>query len=551
MLPGMPTATYCFCVCYVPYYNRIMGVIESHSRHASQMALPWLLAGMLLGIMMGMTSCTPLPTPPMRVVISADGQRQVLETQATSVRALLSEANITVVGLDRVDPPETAGVYDGLTVTVTRVLERVETITTTLSFRRQTVRDATLPESETRLLQVGQPGLREQIYRNVWENGVLTERTLVKDDVIRDAQDEILLVGQRPEIAIAQVLTGTLVTLEQQDAWLLRGSTAARRQLTAFGDLDGRVFTLSPDGKRLLFSRVTTQAEKDHFNALWIVSTARAGDKAVELEIYDVLWADWGPNNQNFAWTTAEVNDRPPGWRGQNDLWTGIFTTKDVLVGKQQILKPEPGGGFGWWGTRYQWSPTGNAIAYARPDEVGIVDIRERAMRPLLRFAPFRTYSSWAWNPVLAWSPDGTFIATAIHGQSPSTADDEDSPVFDLWLLEATEAYSMQVASEVGMWTMPVFSPDGETLLFGRSTLPFQSHISTYNLCTMDRDGSNVDCVFPIEGEPAIQVPGWWWSPDQAAFAFIYGGNLHLLKIGERFSVPITSGGTIATLDWQ
>ncbi len=522
---------------------------ESRSRSALHVALPLLLAGMLVTTALGIASCTPLPTPPLRVVIAADGQRRVVETQATSVRALLAEATITLEGLDRVNPPETAQIRDGMTITVTRVIESLESITTTLSFRRQTVRDATLPENETRLLQAGQPGIREQVYRSVWEDGVLVGRTLVKDDIIRDPQDEILVVGQRPELAITQILTGTLVILEQQDAWLLRQSTAARRQLTAFGDLDGRVFTLSGDGRRLLFSRVITGEE--HFNGLWIVSTVQADNEPVALEIYDVLWADWAPDNQYFAWTTAEVSDRPPGWRGQNDLWTAIFTARDILAGKQQILKPEAGGGFGWWGTRYRWAPSGNALAYARPDEIGIVDVRAKKSQPLMRFSPYRTYSSWAWNPELAWSPDGALIATAIHGASPSGTDPEDSPVFNLWLLEATGAYSMQLASDVGMWTMPVFSPDGETLLFGRATLPYQSHISPYGLCTLDRDGSNPDCIFPAENEPAIQVPGWWWSPDQAAVAFIYRGNLHLFEIGKRFSVPITSGGTIATLDWR
>jgi len=182
---------------------------------------------------------------------------------------------------------------------------------------------------------------------------------------------------------------------------------------------------------------------------------------------------------------------------------------------------------------------------------VGIVEVRTKQLQPLARFAPYRTYSSWAWNPDVAWSSEGNFIATVLHGPAPDGGDPEDSPVFDLWLLEASGAYSMQLASEVGMWTMPVFSPDGETLLFGEATLPYQSHISAYRLCTLDRDGSDLRCIFPAEGEPAIQVPGWWWSPDQATLAFIYRGNLHLLKRGERFSVPITSEGTVTTLDWQ
>ena len=521
----------------------------SQAQAALHVALPPLLAGMLLTLALGIVACTPLPTPPSRVVVVADGQRQAVETQAPSVAALLAELEITLKDLDRVDPPETAQVHDGMTITVTRVLERLESITNTLSFRRQIVRDATVPENETRLLQAGRPGIREQVYRSVWEDGVLKTRTLVKDEVIREPQDEILLVGERPEFAVTQALTGTLVILERQDAWLVRQNTASRRQLTAFGDLDGRVFTLSADGQRLLFSRVITGEQ--HFNALWVISTAQADDKPIPLEIYDVLWAGWAPDSRYFAWTTAEVSDRPPGWRGRNDLWRAIFTDRDILTGKQQLLQPEAGGGLGWWGTRYQWSPQGDRLAYSRPDEVGIVEVRTKQLQPLARFAPYRTYSSWAWNPDVAWSSEGNFIATVLHGPAPDGGDPEDSPVFDLWLLEASGAYSMQLASEVGMWTMPVFSPDGETLLFGEAMLPYQSHISAYRLCTLDRDGSDLRCIFPAEGEPAIQVPGWWWSPDQATLAFIYRGNLHLLKRGERFSVPITSEGTVTTLDWQ
>lgn len=510
---------------------------------------PCLWAGLVLGLFASLSGCTPLPTPPARVLIIADGERRVVETRATSVRDLLTETAITLEGLDRVTPPETAQIRTGMTITITRVIEALESITMTLPFGRQTVRDATLRENETRLLQAGQPGIREQVYRSVWEDGVLKQRTLVKDAIIRPPQDEIIQVGQRPEYAVTQVLTGTLVFIENQDAWLFRHTSATRRQLTAFGDLDGRVFTLSPDGTRLLFTRAITEAT--HFNALWVLPISQVETTPFALDIYDVLWADWAPDNQNFAWTTAEVTERPPGWRGQNDLWTAILTARNILAGKQQVLKPEAGGGFGWWGTRYQWSPTGTHLAYSRPDEVGVVNLRTKERRVLAEFPPYRTYSSWAWNPSLSWTPEGSFIAAVLHGPSPGPGDPEDSPVFDLWLLEATGAYSMQVASEVGMWAMPVFSPDGETLLFGRALIPYQSHVSAYSLCAMDRDGSNQSCFFPPEGEPGIQVPGWWWSPDQLTFAFIYRSHLHLLQRGDRFSVPITSEGAVTAIDWR
>ena len=51
-------------------------------------------------------------------------------------------------------------------------------------------------------------------------------------------------------------ITGTLAYLSNQDAWVIRGSSFQVRRLTNLGDLDGRVFALSPDGAYLLFTRL-------------------------------------------------------------------------------------------------------------------------------------------------------------------------------------------------------------------------------------------------------------------------------------------------------
>lgn len=510
--------------------------------------LPVLLAGLGLLLTLLFTGCNPLPTLPDRVFIVADGERRALETRAGTVREVLVEADITLEGLDRLQPPETAQIQNGMTITVTRVLERWETITETLPFERQVVRDATIPEGETRLLQVGQAGVRERVTRILLEDGVEKERALVQDTITRPPQDEVRLIGTRPQATTASI-TGTLAYLEHQDAWVMRSSTANHRRLTAFGDLAGRVFALSPDGTRLLFTRVVTEGE--HFNALWLVHTTEADAAPVPLELDDVIWAGWSPDGEKIAWTTAEPTERAPGWRGRNDLWVAALSSRDRLISKREILKPEAGGGYGWWGARYAWSPTGNALAYATPEEVGVVTLAQRERLPLARFPAYRTYSSWAWSPGLAWSPDGGFIATVLHGPAPGEGEPEESPVFDLWILAATGAYSTEIASEVGMWAAPQFSPDGETLLFGKANIPYQSQLSSYTLCTVDRDGSNRSCFYPAEGETGIEIPLWIWSPDQQALVFIQRDNLQLLQQGEKMSIPITGEGRVTAVDWR
>ncbi|MEA3310115.1 MAG: G5 domain-containing protein [Chloroflexota bacterium] len=516
-------------------------------RNSLLLALLWpLLAGGLT-----LTACQtvqPFPTAPNRIAIIADGERHTLETEVHTVGAALAAAGIQLGNLDRVQPPENAQLYHGQIITVTRSWQTEEVITATVPFEREVVRNATLPEGESRLLQAGQGGVYEHVYRLTWEEGRLIERALVQEGLTKSPQTEILLVGTRPQVTTTNI-TGTLAYLEHQEAWILRESSAQRRRLTSFGDLEGRVFTLSPSGRHLLFTRAVT--DEQGINALWIAPTTAAVTTPRDTGISNVLWADWSPDGKYIAWSTAERSDRAPGWRGRNDLWTATVTSEGELAHQRRLLEAEAAGGYGWWGTRYCWSPDSEKLAYSRPDEIGIVKWGEPERHPLIKFPSYRTYSSWAWSPDLSWSAESRLLATVLHGPPVTNIDPEESPVFDLWVLEATGAYSTEIASEVGMWATPRFSPDAETLLFGKARVPYQSQLSSYNLCTLDRDGSNQHCFYPPAGEPGIEIPSWRWSPDRRIMAFIYQGDLHLLREGEEIPLPITDEGATTLLDWK
>ncbi len=517
-----------------------------HTHHQSPILLS--VSALLLVLLPACTPPRALPTRPDRVALHVDGERLLLETHAESVADVLKEADVTLDELDRVRPPETALIGNGQTITVTRVRQSEEMITHTLPFEREIVRNASLPEGESRLLQAGQEGVREQVYTLTFEDGVEVKRVLARDEVVRSPQDEVLLVGTRPRITTTSI-TGTLAYLEHQDVWVMRESTANPRRLTSFGDLDGRIFTLSPEGDRLLFTRAVT--DPAHINALWMVPTEGAEIEPVDTELRDILWADWSPDGRYLAWSTAEVVDRAPGWRGRNDLLMATVTRRGSVGYQRTLLEPEAAGGFGWWGTRYRWGPNDDQLAYARPEEVGIVDLDEQERQPLFAYPAYRTYSSWAWVPELSWSPEGAFLATVGHGPAPNPVDPEESPVFDLWVVETTGVFSAELASEVGMWAAPQFSPDGETLLFGRARIPYQSHLSSYTLCTVDRDGSNALCHYPPENETGIELPVWRWSPDSASVVFIFRDDLHVLNFVELTPLPVTDEGGVTAVDWR
>ncbi len=526
-----------------------MNLMKHTQPRCGRLCTVWLMASAaVLVVLLGACATTPPVVEPNRVTLVVDGERRLIVTELGTVRELLAAEGITLGELDRLTPPETAALRDGMTITIVRVTRQTETVTETLPFGRQIVRDAAIPAGETRLLQSGRAGVLERAYRITLEDGVVVERTLMQEAVTQTPQDEILLLGTRPKVETV-IITGTLAYLNNQDAWIVRGSNRARRRLTALGDLDGRVFTLSPDATKLLFTRAVTKTGR--LNELWLVRTAEADPNPIPLNVGDVLWAGWHPDGKTIAWTTAEVVEQAPGWRGQNDLWTAQLTAQFTLVSRRKVLAAEAGGGYGWWGTRYAWSPDGEKLAYSQPDAVGVVDVREARRTLLHTFPAYRTYSSWAWNPALAWSPDGHFIATVIHAPSPNIKEPEESPVFDVWQIAATGAYSTEMASETGMWATPLYAPDGKTLLFGRALIPYKSDISAYKLCLSDRDGSNQWCFNAPDATNGIELPFWRWSPDGQAIAFIYLNNIYLLALQDGNVMPLVDDGGITFVDWR
>ncbi len=524
-----------------------LGVMETEPRRQCSLQLDRLIIGMVLLLLIA-GCATPLALAPQRtrVTLVADGKQERLETDATTVRALLQSAGVTIGELDRVSPPEVSALVDGATVTVIRVTQSTFVVTQTLPFEKQIVRDATVPAGESRLLQSGVPGFLEYHYRITLEDGVEAERALIQEKMVQEPRPEVKLIGTRAQVQNIRV-TGTLAYLNNQDAWILRDSSFQRRRLTYFGDLDGRVFALSPDGQRLLFSRATTETEQ--LNELWVVRTTVASAEAVPLNLPDVLWADWAPSGEAIAWSTAEVLEQAPGWRGNNDLWQGPLSEQEILGSRRQLIEPEAGSGYGWWGTRYVWSHDGSTLAYSRPDSIGVVNARNGERTVLFTFPAFRTFSSWAWNPDVKWTHDGDFLLSVIHVASGDNP--EESPVFNLAIIEQTGAYSATLALEVGMWAVPQASPEGDHLLFGRAIMPYESATSRYTLHLIDRDGSNQRLLYGGESGNGLALPVWTWSPDGTTVAFIEFGDIYVLEQGEAVAERVTDEGDVSQIRWR
>lgn len=88
--------------------------------------------------------------------------------------------------------------------------KRIPTITTEeihqveeVAFEKQIVENAALAKGTTRLLQKGQAGKRQDVYRLTLEDGVVIKKELVRSEILEEAQTEIVEIGtlvQKPQV---------------------------------------------------------------------------------------------------------------------------------------------------------------------------------------------------------------------------------------------------------------------------------------------------------------------------------------------------------------
>lgn len=488
--------------------------------------------------------------PATTVTIVADGSTRVVTTAATTVGDALAEAGVTLGGADEVEPePATplpsAVVGPPLRITVVRVTETNEVIPEAIPFKRQIVRSAEMsPDDPPRLLQAGAAGLREVTVRIVFHDGLEVERWPTSTTIVEPAKDEIVMIG----VAVLRdrlTFNGVLAYIDDGRALVLEGATDAVRQLAVDGQLDGRVFQLSPDGSRLLYTVTDAAAGATFRNSLWLIATAPEATP-VPLAVENVLWAGWDPAAAvpRIAYTTARSITLPPGWEANNDLWLLDLPREGPQPAPVRLIESYPAA-YSWWGGQFAWSPDGR-LAYAFADEVGVLDVpaasdlanpAQAPVEPprtiLHDFTEYNTGADWAWLPALAWSADGRFLSYTDHaGDNPLA-----SAQFDLRLADTQALNQLTLVEGVGIWSAvcwsPVASLPDRRVAYLAAAEPAASLDSGYVLWLADSDGSEARRLFPPEGESGLfaRSQSLAWGPDADRLAFIFDNALHILDL--------------------
>lgn len=504
---------------------------------------------------------------PIRLTIQADGKTQTVEVPTGStIGDALKAAGVETNTLDRVEPPSYAQAQDGSQVTIIRVREEFQTVQTVLPFERQTVRNESLPAGETRLIQAGVNGSQEITYRRVIENEQEISYAPVKVVVLQAAAPEIVMVGVQAGF-ISLSIPGRLAYLSNGNAWLMEGSTANRRPILSDGDLDGRVFRLSPDGQWLLYTRKSQKPPAEEINTLWAYNFEDPSAQPIHLKISNVIhFADWIPGGTTtyITYSTVEPRAAAPGWQANNDLYTLKFGANGVVGKPGEVVSANTGGVYGWWGTQFIWSPDGKRLAYSRPDGIGLVSFKDKGLLPLLDITPLQTRSDWALIPGLAWGGDSQTMYLVTHAPPPGLVNPEESPFFDLGAFSLETGANVRLVKETGMFAYPAASqpsPRGSEnsyrVAYLQALAPQQSQTSGYRLVIMDRDGSNRQTLFPALGAPGLQPQTPAWMPAQFSgvegdfVAVVYQGNLWLVDVATGQASQATGDGLIQKIDWK
>jgi hypothetical protein len=514
----------------------------------------------------GMAACQPIQSLLMEnresmLSFTIEKNSQIIQgscPKGSTVQQALEQAAITYSVQDIITPSLAATVSENMVIKIITVTYEETKSQKIIPFASQTIRNETLPEGETYMIQSGQNGIEEITTRSAFHDGVQVSQPISNRSIIKESIPEILMIGVRAEHAPIQI-PGKIIYISNGSAWLMQGTTRDRTPLVTTGDLDGRVLDLSSNGEWLLFSRIT---KDDEINSLWMLHITDWEAKPISLRVSNVIhFAAWLPGDTlRFLFSTVTPQESAPGWKADNNLELQVVSESGMIMSKETLVESNEEGLYHWWGTDFLLSADGRTLAYANSDSIGLIDRLTGEKNRLITILPYeKTRSDWAWIPGLSWSTDEKSLLFAFHGDISGVIQSYNPTEFHLGLYDLEKSQSKKIQTETGLFSYPVSSPAFEDsssyVAFLQAITPSESENSRYRIMIMNADGSDPKTVFPLEGSGYITPQKVCWAPvhlkNDAWISFIYQGNLWLVNPFTGIYNQITIDQSITDFIWE
>ena len=150
-----------------------------------------------------------------KLLVDYYGQKMEVTSRGESVEELLTRLNLTWSDADVISVPQDSQTFDGMVVTVARVIQENQTYTTFLPHETVYCADPSLPEGTQKIITEGEDGQVLCEATVTYLNGVESKREVLSQQVISQPVREIIAVGSGarrdvPENPVAEIENGTI-----------------------------------------------------------------------------------------------------------------------------------------------------------------------------------------------------------------------------------------------------------------------------------------------------------------------------------------------------
>ncbi len=132
-------------------------------------------------------------------LVDAGKKKQVWST-STTVADFLTQHEISLAKLDRVEPDLKEKVKEETVVNIKRIEKVTDVVEQPINFAVITQKDDDLPAGTEKVLKEGTEGLVSKKYEVTKENGKETSRKLLSETTVKEKQDKIVSVGTKDEV---------------------------------------------------------------------------------------------------------------------------------------------------------------------------------------------------------------------------------------------------------------------------------------------------------------------------------------------------------------